>query len=507
MLGKFLATMKISYDSFHELKRYFVGSLAEPSRFWLDRAEGVHIGFSGDGVSEGPGGSVLHFGPVSALGEHRRTVEVENRGQESVRLALQSLNAWLRARWRDHAEGEWLAGAGAATLELTFRGESAEERAFGGVMLLRAEGENGEETTVQLGIHLTTFLQGQLGSYSFSGSSEAKPHDFGRIDPASKAPEDNPRSFEVVVGSLGSQPLQVVFEDLPAWLVAEVDGYPRPGPARGKFFERQAPVRLQLRPAQDGRFLGSQQASVTLRTDDMRPEWHRIALRLSARFERQRPYVTVERLPEAVVMVPGSHVVEIPLANLGKLPAALKGEGAGLKLIQPLPVIGGAVEEEPGRATLRAEIAADNLPLGDHVLQMKLAVVGGDPSALSVPVPVTIVRVHSDPDPPELAFGTLTAGQKRPLQLRLWASDGRPLQLAVRILPAMQGLLRATTRGDVVEVVCEPPEDEEGRTVAGPGIEVSDERLRFRLEVPVTVRISRRFFDRFFPSPRRGARA
>lgn len=493
--------MKISYDSFHGLKRHFVGGLSEPSRFWLERAEGVHLGFSGEGVSEAVAGAVLHFGPVPALGEHRRIVWVENYGQEFIQLSLNNTSSWLKAAWQSRAAAPRLAGGESAGLELTFRDVVAEERALACVLLFTAETESGDESTVELGVRLTTFLKGRFSSCRFQGSAEALPHDFGRIDPEA---DGELAPYLVAIDSLGSERLHVVFEDLPAWLAAEVDGYPRYGPAPGKFFERQAPVRLHLRPVRHRSFLGSQRGSVTLRTDDARPEWHQVVLELSARFERERSFVTATAVEPMVLVAPESLPLQIQFVNWGLLPARLEIESksSGLE-VGPLPEVPGAAGAEPGRQVLHATIASEALAPDTKAIRLTVRIVNGDPAILVISVSVVVVRI----DPGVLNFDTVRSGEQRIRSIRVQASDGRPLHLGVRLLPEAEGLLQAKSAGDVLEVVCRPPAGTGPLSFEGPGIEVSEESLGLKRQITVKLHVPASFFSRLFGSARNGVRA
>ena len=485
--------MNLTYDVIQELKRHFIGGPSEPSRFWLAPAEGPQISCFGDGVSEVAGGYFLHFGPVPALSVQSRTVFVENSGQDRLRLALRNPNPWLRARWAGRGQETRLAGGEKAALELVFRSENLESRAYAGSVLLLGEGETGEERAVELGVRLTTFLDGAFGRFSFGGSPERRPHDFGIVDPApgtvggeegSCGPSEGPL-YSVTIDSVGSEPLRVLLEDLPDWLSAEIDGYCREGPAAGTFFERQAPVRLTLRPARYSRRLGLLTGRITLRSNDRRPAFRLLPLDLSMHVERDRPYLTsAEVLPVAVAR-PRRPPVEIHLANSGKEAARLELAAVSPVLsLAALPEVPGAGETEPGRAVIKGEISTEDLVIGPQMLELALRVRDGDPTELRIRLPVTLVEVRCTPD--MLNFGALRGGERRERSIRFHASDDRALQLEARVMPEAKGFLKAEIASDgIVHVVCHLPAGEKPSPFDAAGLEVSDSRLGFMRHVRV----------------------
>jgi hypothetical protein len=490
--------MNLTHDAIQELKRHFVGGPSEPSRFWLARADGPQVGCAGEGVSEATGGFSLHFGPVPALGEQSRIVFAENLGQDPLRLALRNPNPWLRVCWRGRAHEVRLTGGEKAALEVVFRGEEPEARAYAGSVLLTGEGETGEATVVELGVRLTTFLEGPFGRFSFGGFEEPRAHDFGQIDPvpARRAAEPGEAAagagaaeecppYTVAITSVGSEPLRVAFEDLPAWLSADVDGYRREGPAQGTFFERQAPVRIEFRPVRDAERLGARTGRITLRSNDSRPAFRLLPLTLSVRLERERPYVTAAEVFPVTVARPHRRSMEIQLANCGNIPARLDLARKSFTLaVGALPEIPGAGEREPGRAVVKAEIAVEDLAVGTHALDLALHVRDGDPAEIWIKVPVTVVEVESAPD--LLDFGAVRAGERRERSMSFRTGDGRPLHLEVRVLPEVRDLISAEVASDgTLRAVCHLPAGSAPASFDAAGIEVTETRLGFRRHVRV----------------------
>src|SRR5436190_10245662 len=90
--------MKLSHESFLELKRHFLGVLSEPSPLWVVPAPGPRVLLAGTALRWG-GVSVVDLGTVESPGEERRTLRVENLGTETLTLELENSNPWLEARW------------------------------------------------------------------------------------------------------------------------------------------------------------------------------------------------------------------------------------------------------------------------------------------------------------------------------------------------------------------------------------------------------------------------
>lgn len=283
--------MKLSQESLLGLKRHFLGALSEPSPVWIVPAPGPRLLLASDGALSGSSGAcVVDFGRVESPGEERRTLRVVNLDGEMLFLSLRNPNPWLSAAWQGNGSQSIQLAAGGAELKLVVAHDLLEETELAGSVELVAETLAGSTLSSDLLVRLATVRPHPAGRYDFQGSPEPRPYDFGRLDPAASGPESYSLSFE----NLTQVPLEVSFADLPAWLVFEVDGHQRRGPAEGRFFERRAPFRATVRPVRGLPLAGPQSGRLRMVTNDSRGELRQVDLALSARFEPSNPSVSTE---------------------------------------------------------------------------------------------------------------------------------------------------------------------------------------------------------------------
>lgn len=399
--------MKLSQDSLLGLKRHFLGALSEPSPVWLCPAPGPRLLLASRGaLRNGSNGCAVDFGTVDSPGEERRTLRVVSLGEETLTLKIQNPPSWLAASWHG-ATGDTvhLAADESSELELVAAHDFLEEKSLAGPVELLAETLGGESLASEILVRLATRRTRPVGQYDFQGFAEPRSFDFGRLDPAASGPEVL-QSYAVSFRNLTSVPLNVSFADLPPWLVFEVDGYQRRGPAVGRFFERTAPFQAQIRPIRSFEFLGLQHGRLNLWTNDSRPHLQQIAIELSADIESAKPYVTVEAPEPVRVSTAEPCWVEARLVNWGKSSSRLSLKGLSPVLqIEGRPTVPGAKDGEPGRATLRIRIVSEKLPTGSHPLTLTLRVEDGEPAEIVVPVWVSVVQpdvpqeLHSDVQP------------------------------------------------------------------------------------------------------------
>jgi hypothetical protein len=286
--------MKLSQESLLGLKRHFLGALSEPSPFWIVPAPGPKLLLTSDGdLRISPSAFVVDFGTVESPGEERRTLRVINLDQETLLLKVRNPNPWLTASWLGNGDGTIAhLAAGGSELELVAAHDCLEEKRLAGSVELLAETLGGSSLSSEIQVRLAATRPHPVGRYDFQGSAEPGPFDFGLLDPAASGPEAAV-SYTLSFQNLTSVPLVVSFADLPAWLVFEVDGHQRRGPAAGRFFERPAPFQAEVRPVRTFQFLGRQSGRLRLITNDSRPDLQQVDLELSARIESSKPYVSV----------------------------------------------------------------------------------------------------------------------------------------------------------------------------------------------------------------------
>lgn len=301
--------MKLSQESLLGLKRHFLGALSEPSPVWIVPAPGPSLLLASDDVlKRSAGACVVDFGRVESPGEERRKLRVINLEQEPLLLRLRNPNDWLLATWQSNSgnANTLHLAPGGAELHLVVAHDFLQETELAGRVELLAETLAGSSLSSELLVRFTAVRPHPVGRYDFQGSTEPRPHDFGLLDPAASDPEAA-ACYSLSFDNLTAVPLEVSFSDLPAWLVFEVDGHQRRGPAAGRFFERRAPFRAVIRPVRSSRFAGPQSGRLRMVTNDARRELQQMDLALSARFEPSVPGIAAEP-PTLARLSPGEQV-------------------------------------------------------------------------------------------------------------------------------------------------------------------------------------------------------
>lgn len=382
--------MRLSQETFLDLKRHFLGALSEPSSLWVVPVPGPRLLLaSRDALRGNLDGCALDFGTAESPGETRRTLRVANLGPETLIVKLGSSPSWLQAHWRDGAgNAVHLAGAD-AELELVATYDAVEETLMTGAIELKVESLAGESRVTAIQVRLTARPSQPVGVFSFHGSPEPGPVNFGVLDIAASGPEVLD-SCTLSFGNRATVPLKVSFFDLPAWLVFEVDGYQRRGPATGRFFERDAPFQVDLRPVRAAHLLGAQKSCLTLRTNDSCPDYQQVKLDFSAQIVSSKPYLEVIP-PERVRIASGAQDwVEATLKNHGQEPARLREVRTSGLYIPEWPVVPGAQDGQPGTAVLRIRVAPQ-LPPGHHTSSFTVGAKNSDQRDIAVPIRIEVV--------------------------------------------------------------------------------------------------------------------
>jgi hypothetical protein len=270
--------MRPSSESLVGLKRHFLGILSEPSPLRVVPEPGPRLLLAG-GTPWAKRGFVVDFGTVESPGEERRGLRVINLGPEPLALRPVNANAWLDVRWLQ-SEGSEVSPAAAVELEVLVRHDFLADTTLAGTVQLTAAGV-GDPCLCEFAVHLSTRRTRPLGRYEFGGSAEPLPFDFGRLEVSARGAVAAP-AYTVSVQNLTTPPVIVSCADLPDWLVFEVEGHQRRGPAAGRFFERAAPFQAEIRPQVDARFSGPRRGSLVLHTNDSRAAWQQVVLELSA---------------------------------------------------------------------------------------------------------------------------------------------------------------------------------------------------------------------------------
>jgi hypothetical protein len=293
---------------------------------------------------------------------------------------------WLAARWLQ-ADGNAIRveSRAGAELEITATHNVLKETGFAGLIDIWIRDAAGDEWHEELPVRMTARRAQPLGEFSFHGSPQPRGFDFGTVDPLDPA---NP-SYDLSFDSLASAPLTVAFADLPAWLTFEVGVHRRAGPAPGRFFERDAPFKVSIRPRQTTDLIGAHRGSLHLETNDPRPALRSIDIRFAVRLEPVGPFLRA--VPDNVRVTTSRPLrTEVRLENWGRSPARV----AATIVPRGLQVIGGAVAvpaaagDRPGSGALRLRVVPSHLSPGTHLLPLTLIVEGAAPLAIAVPVQV-----------------------------------------------------------------------------------------------------------------------
>lgn len=287
--------MNLSRDSVLALERHFLGALSAPARTWLEPVPASQLAFAGAALESHTGGCYLDFGTAQSPGRECRLVRVINLGSETVRIRISECPPWLTATWRDssHRDVSCAAGTAGEVLELVAVHDGESE--FRGFIRFQID-DGGTSRVEELMVRMTTRRAFPIAEMDFNGSPVPRRFDLG----------NGSRPYKLAIANNSSVPLVVRFADLPPWLTFEVNGRARKGPLPGLFFERNAPFAVQLNANVSGKHDGV----VRIETNDPRPQFHVIALCLSACIEPARaegqPVVPVPApRPKRVLVRPG----------------------------------------------------------------------------------------------------------------------------------------------------------------------------------------------------------
>lgn len=381
-------------DSMRAMERHFFGALVAPARTWLDELADAHLAFSGTVVRATREGCAFDFGRVESPAEERRTVRVFNPGWEDAVVRLAEHPAWLSLRWTGTGGDAVPIPARSAGVPLQLTIEHDADAELRGTIRFAVE-RRGMESDEAVTVRIVARHSRPIAQLDFNGSPVPRAFDFGKTD----------KPYVLSIGNRSAVPLIVRFADLPAWLVFEVDGRRRGGPVAGRFFERAAPFTVQLRP----QFLGRQDAVLRIETNDPRRELQTIELPLSANVVATKPCVRAFAPPPATVRTGRSVTVQARLENWGS-PAAMTRIGALPKALHVTPpVVPPAHDAGPGRAQLPIRITPAQLGQGQHRLAIVLAIDGGDPAEVKVPVLIDVTaRTRGPRVPPEMVAAVVT---------------------------------------------------------------------------------------------------
>lgn len=380
--------MSISPDSVRALERHFVGTLSLPSRLWLDSVPLSHVVVTGsDALRSAGDGCVLDLGAVESPGTERQVVRIASARPEVVEMKLGDVAPWLAARWLQAAgDAIRVESRAGAELELTATHDVLKQTGFAGVVCISICDAAGGERHEELAVRMTARRTQPLGDFNFHGAPQPRGFDFGTVDPLAPAITT---SYELSFDSLTSVPLTVAFTDLPSWLTFEVDMHRRVGPAPGRFFERDAPFKVSIRPRQTTDLIGAHRGSLHVETNDPRPALRSIDIRFAVRLVPAGPFLRA--VPDNVlVTTPRPMRTDVRLENWGRSPARIAAT-----IVPPaLQVLGGraavpaAAGGRPGVGSLRLRVLPSHLSPGTHLMPLTLSVEGAAPLQMAVPVQV-----------------------------------------------------------------------------------------------------------------------
>ncbi|HEX7681811.1 MAG TPA: hypothetical protein VF713_27070, partial [Thermoanaerobaculia bacterium] len=378
--------MTISPESVRALERHFVGTLSLPSRLWLDCVPLLHVVVTGSAALCGAGdGCAIDLGTVESPGAERQVVRIAGARPEVVEMKLGGVAPWLTARWLQVAgDAIRVESRAGAELELTATHDVLKKTDFAGVVGISIRDAAGDEWHEELPVLMTARRTQPLGEFNFHGTPQPRGFDFGTVDPLALAIPPYELSFD----SLTSVPLTVVFADLPAWLTFEVGVHRRTGPTPGRFFERDAPFTVAIRPRQTPDLIGAYQGSLHLETNDPRLALRSIDIRFSVCLEPAGPFLRA--VPDPVLITASRPLqTDVRLENWGRTPARVAViVPPAVQVIGGVAAVPAAAGGRPGVGSLRLRVVPSQLSPGTHLLPLTLNVEGAMTLQVTVPVQV-----------------------------------------------------------------------------------------------------------------------
>jgi hypothetical protein len=484
-----------SKEHISELTRIFLGELQQPQTSWILPVEEPFIDIHGEGLSKEKDNYLLDFGSVSAMETAQKPVFISNLTQQPLMLWIDEEGNCISAQFENNCSEVTLDNGGEAVrLDLFFNSNTITEVTINESVTIMSEiVESGSRKKFTLQIKIRTLVAFPYMELDFNGLNHPVPHNFGIIDPT----ERDAIKYEpcrIYIKNVGKKDLICSLKKVPGWLNVEVDGQALTNPAQEISVGPDMQTIVSFKPLASMDFFGPQHNQVQLITNDIRPSFQNINLEFSVIQEIESVYVTLVEEPMAEVVPGGVREFEIRLLNWGKAEAKLYQE----KIPDIINIdrdirVPGACDGKPGEMGLSAAIAGEKLKPGDHRLLLAFSLPDSKQELLEIPVKVHVVGMITDPR--ELDFGVVEPGENYNKTVDIRSTDGRELHISAKPVSKLIDYFTAgEIKSNVLEVNCliqyNPQILKSFTGYKGPGIEIHDTEMDYRLVLPVEFHIA-----------------
>ncbi|NIM12931.1 MAG: hypothetical protein GTO45_12460 [Candidatus Aminicenantes bacterium] len=484
-----------SKEHISELTRIFLGELQQPQTSWILPVKEPFIDIYGEGVTPIDDMFSLDFGSVSAMDTAHRAVFISNLTQQSLMLWIEEEGGCISAQFGNNCSEVTLNNGGEAVrLDLFFNSNTITEVTINESVTIMSEMvESGSRKKFTLQVKIRTLVAFPYMELDFNGLKHPAPHDFGIIDPT----ERDVIKYEpckIYVKNVGKKDLICSFAKVPGWLNVGADDQALTNPAQEISVGPDMQVLVTFKPLASMDFFGPQNNQVQLITNDIRPSFQNINLEFSVIQEIESVYVTFVEEPRAEVVPGGVREFEIRLLNWGKAVAHLyQKKIPDIIKVEKDIRIPGACDGKPGKMDLSAAIAGEKLKPGDHRLLLEFSLPDSKQELLEIPLKVHVVGIITDPK--ELDFGVVEPGENCTKTVDIRSTDGRELHISAKPVSKLIDYFTAKEiKSNLLEVNCliqyNPHILKSFTGYKGPGIEIHDTEMDYRLVLPVKFHIA-----------------
>ncbi|HLP58874.1 MAG TPA: hypothetical protein VK186_08595, partial [Candidatus Deferrimicrobium sp.] len=477
----------LSNELYSELKQIFLGGLEQPQTSWLLPLSEPYLDIYGENVIPEGDNFCLDFGTVSPLDAVQRTLFISNLAQQQIMVWVKGNDEHIAARFPGNFSEIFLSREnGMADLTVTFHGSAVEEKLLNKGIILVAEMENGTKKEIILNMRIHTILNFPYAEFNFDFEKMGSiiSHDFGIIDPTKNTNQIEP--YRLLIKNIGKETLSLSLNNLPPWLVAEMDG-PKIQSPGGEFGIAPGIVTdLTFRPLGAIDFLGQHKSEFQLDTNDIRIGARNFNFQFSLVQEINGPYVALGNKPNFEVVEGGKRTFKIQLLNWGnKVALVIQKKNEQICITEDVNVIPTAYEGKPGKIELPAIFDSKKMPPGVHMLEMELALPGCCPEKIIIPITASIIGINAYPG--KVDFGFIDPGVKSEKKVEFKASDGRELCISAKPVPELKKYLKVSVvNSSFLEIEIQTNEaDIFLSPYDGPGIVVQEPMMAFHSILPI----------------------
>jgi hypothetical protein len=488
-----------SCEDLLELKEIFVGGeLQRPQKSRIIPVLEPFLDISGPGVTPGNEGFKLDFGSVSPLDIKQKSVFVANLTQQPVMVWVKETETGTRegisAQWQNNSSEILLnPSGGTAELQVNFNGSIVKDQFIDKSIVLVAEMESGVTKEFSLQVRIHTYINFPYGEFDFNGTKRPIPHDFGTIDPIRKDSTAVNR-YRLAIKNVGKEKLTFSLQQLPKWLMVEVDELAVDNPAEEFDVEVDMDTIVNFYPLPSMDFLGNQSSDIRLESNDIRPAYRNIDLQFSLTQEIEGSYITWEEPPQLEVILGGTREFKIPLMNWGNRQARISpGNKSNPVTINEEIIIPMAEAGKPIRKELPAVINCEHLPPGNQQMELEILIADSKQEKLKVPIDVSVIDIEANPG--TVDFGLVELDQERTVTVNFKATDARDINIFARPVNDLKDYLRvivADSNSIEVSFYCKIGDIKSVlSSYEGPGIDAQQPEMGYHSTLPVKFQIAK----------------